>query len=311
MAARLRYERGMTLPRPVEPGRKYLVTRRCILRSFLLTPCDEVNQVLLYTLGLYAPRFGVAIHAITALSNHWHLVLTDVCGELPDFFMHLHGTIARALNVLRNRNGAFWEAKQYGRVELLDDNTVLDKMVYVAVNPVAAGLVDDGEKWPGLRLVPDASGRVVIRATKPEFFFREEDGLPDEVEVVIERPAIDDDLDDGEFAARLDDAIEYREAELRRSAADEGRRFLGVRRVKKQDPFATPATREAIGGINPRFASRNRELLGRAKAEYRSWLAWYYDALERFNQREREAVFPSGTWKMRVFHKVNCASEPP
>jgi len=87
--------------------------------------------------------------------------------------------------------------------------------------------------------------------------------------------------------------------------------ILGVRRVTKQDPFATPATREAIGGINPRFASRNRERLRRAKAEYQSWLAWYYDALERFNQRGREAVFPSGIWKMRAFHKVNCASEPP
>jgi len=310
MAGRLPYERCMTLPRRVEPGKRYLCTRRCILRSFLLTPCDEVNQVLLYTLGLYQPQFGIELHAVTALSNHMHLVLTDVLGVLPEFFLRVNGTIARALNVFRCRRDSFWEGKPYGRVELLDDGTVIDKMVYVAANPVAAGLVDRGEKWPGIRLFPDASGRVVIRVTKPEFFFREEDGLPDEVEVVIERPKTDDDVDHGEFAAQLDEAIGYREKELRGDAADGGRSFLGVQRVKEQDPFARPTTEEAIGGINPLFASRNKETVHRAKAEHAEWVDNYADALVGYLRRDRDVVFPSGAWWMRVFHKVRCESSP-
>jgi len=141
--------------------------------------------------------------------------LTDVRGEVPDFFQGLHGTIARALNCFRDRRDAFWEAKQYGRVELLDEETVLEKMVYVAANPVAAGLVDRGEKWPGIRLLPDASGRRVIRVEKPEFFFQQDEGLPEEVQVVIERPVHHDYPDNAEFAARLDEKIEAREKELR------------------------------------------------------------------------------------------------
>jgi len=311
LAGRLPYERGMTLPRSVEPGKTYLVTRRCILRSFLLTPCDEVNQLLLYAIGLYAPQFGIALHAVTALGSHWHLVCTDVLGVLPDFFQCLHSTIARAMNVFRERSGAFWEATQYGRVELLDEGTVLDKMVYVAANPVAAGLVALGHEWPGIRLLPDESGSRVIRATKPKFYFRKDDGLPDVVEFEIVRPRVHEELDNSEFASRLDAECEHRELELRCDARDEGRSFLGAARVKAQDPFATPKTRDPVGGTTPRFASRNPNLLRRAKEDYKSWVACYCDALERFNGLEREAEFPRGTWKMRVFHNVNCASEPP
>ena len=236
--------------------------------------------------------------------------LTDVRGEVPDFFQGLHGTIARALNCFRDRRDAFWEAKQYGRVELLDEETVLEKMVYVAANPVAAGLVDRGEKWPGIRLLPDASGRRVIRVEKPEFFFQQDEGLPEEVQVVIERPVHHDYPDNAEFAARLDEKIEAREKELRGAAVDAGRSFCGVVRVKAQDPFATPRTREPIGAPVPRFATRNKELLKQAEDEHGAWLAAYEDALARWCEDDREAVFPPGTWWMRVFHHANCESDP-
>jgi len=268
------------------------------------------HQVLLYTLGLYQPRFGIELHAVTVLSNHIHLVLTDVRGVLPDFFQRVNGMIARALNVFRGRRDSFWEGKPYGRVELLDDGTVIDKRVYVAANPVAAGLVDHGEKRPGIRLLPGASGRRVIHARKPEFFFSDDDRLPDGVAVVIERPKTDDDLDHGEFAAQLDEAIKYREKELRGIAADDGRSFRGVNRVKEQDPFARPTTEEAIGGVNPLFASRNKERLEQAKAEQAEWDDNYADALVGYLRRDPDVVFPSGTWWMRVFHKVRCEAPP-
>ena len=311
MAVRLRPLRGMTRPREVEPGKSYLTTRRCILRSFLLTPCDEVNQLFLYALGLYASQFGVVLHAVVVLGNHWHAVLTDVRGELPSFFQRLHGTIARALNCFRRRRDVFWEAKLCGRVELLDEGSVLDKMVYVAANPVAAGLVERGEEWPGLRLLPDASGRVVIRVEKPKFFFQADDGLPAVVEVVIERPEIDADYDDAELAARLEEEIEAREEELRAQADEQGRSFLGAVRVMEQDPSATPATAEPLGAPVPRFASQDRELRKRAQEEYRAWLVAYREALERWRHRERDVEFPPGTWWMRVFHRVECAEAEP
>ena len=106
------------------------------------------------------------------------------------------------------------------------------------------------------------------------------------------------------------DAIEYREKELRGIAADEGRSFRGVNRVKEQDPFARPTTEEAIGRVNPLFASRNKERLEQAKAEQAEWDDNYADALVGYFRRDPDVVFPSGTWWMRVFHKVRCEAPP-
>jgi len=87
--------------------------------------------------------------------------------------------------------------------------------------------------------------------------------------------------------------------------------FLGAARVKAQDQFAKPATSEPLGATVPRFASQDRELRKRAQEEYRAWLVAYREALERWRSDDRDAEFPTGTWWMRVFHRVECGEAEP
>ena len=68
----------MSLPRRVLPNTTYLVTRRCLGRRFLLRPDDALNNLFIYCLGLAANKHGIEVHAVGAMSNHYHLVLTDV-----------------------------------------------------------------------------------------------------------------------------------------------------------------------------------------------------------------------------------------
>ena len=75
----------MTAPREIIPGTTYLVTRRCTQRQFLLRPSRATNQVFTYCLLVASERFGVLVHGYAVLSNHYHLVLTDVHGNLPLF----------------------------------------------------------------------------------------------------------------------------------------------------------------------------------------------------------------------------------
>jgi hypothetical protein len=49
---------------------------------FLLRPSDEVNEIVGYFLAVLSKERGLLLHAITALSNHTHEVLTDPRGQI-------------------------------------------------------------------------------------------------------------------------------------------------------------------------------------------------------------------------------------
>ncbi len=101
----LAMEPRMAHPRRIIAGETYLVTRRCYQRTFRLRPCPDTNRVFLYCLALAAKSTGVLIHAACVMSNHHHLVVTDVRGVLPDFLRELHRLSAKALNALHGE----WE----------------------------------------------------------------------------------------------------------------------------------------------------------------------------------------------------------
>jgi REP element-mobilizing transposase RayT len=75
----------MSAPRQVLPGAIYLVTRRCTQRQFLLRPSRIANGVFLYVLALAAERYRILVHAFCVLSNHYHLVVSDLGANLSAF----------------------------------------------------------------------------------------------------------------------------------------------------------------------------------------------------------------------------------
>ncbi len=89
-----------------------------------------------------------------------------------------------------------------------------------------------------------------------------------------------------------------------------GRTFAGARRVLAKNPTDAPTTPSKSGGINPRFASRNRERLERAIDALREFRHAYHRALLELRKRRR-AHFPFGTWSLRVHLGVLCQAAPP
>jgi putative transposase len=86
----------VTKPRCVLPGIVYLLTRRCSERRFFLLPEPAVTQIFEYLLGLLAKKYGIAVHAYVVMSNHYHLVVTDTAGRMPDVQRELNSLLARA-----------------------------------------------------------------------------------------------------------------------------------------------------------------------------------------------------------------------
>jgi len=304
MARSLPRAASMTSPRQLLRGTVYLVTRRCSERRFFLRPSAQTNAIFRYVLAVAAQRHGILVHAYCVLSNHFHLVVTDPQARLPEFHRDLDGLVARAVNCYLGRWESFWDPDSYSAVRLENEQAILEKMAYVLANPVAAGLVRRGRDWPGLWSDPsyiDGDPAVVER---PKEFFRKDGPLPATATLRLCRPRAF--AGDDTFMTRL--VVRLREAEDSAAAelAREDRRFLGAARVLTQKPFSRPAPGEPRRELSPRIACRNK--WGRMEALLRlaDFARSYREALAAWRAGARDALFPPGTWLMRVQHGACC-----
>lgn len=279
------------------------MTRRCAERRFFLRPSKTTNQVFLYLLAVAAERFGILVHAYCVLSNHVHLVVTDPDARLPAFHQFLDALVARALNAALGRWEAFWAPNSYSAVRLLSPEDIVAKAAYVLANPVDAGLVGTGSVWPGLWSAPEQIGGDALEVSRPKHFFDPNGGMPEKATLRLTPPAGFDSAE--AFRNELVRALQEREEQARKRWRARGG-FMGVARVLAQKPTTRPVPGEPRRALNPRIAGRDKwkriEALGRLVEfleAYRS--AW----AER--RAGTEAVFPHGTYLLRVLHGVPCA----
>ena len=300
----------MTRPRSIVPGTTYLITRRCTRREFWVRPGNFVNQLVCYALAFAATCYGLEVHGVCVMSNHCHLLVTDGDGRLPAFEEWLNGTLAKALNLFYKRSGVLWEPERsYSAVELHDAESVLEKLVYVLVNPVAAGLVPRGELWPGVRVAPFEPG-TTVGATRPKVYFSPNGTMPQKIRVELTKPPGFEEYDDEQFGEILRRKVTEKEAELREEAQREGRTFQGREAVLRQRSSASPGTPEERGGLNPRVAAASKWNRIAALRRYQAFLEAYEEARLRFRAGEREVEFPYGTYWMRVHCGVRCQGPP-
>jgi REP element-mobilizing transposase RayT len=295
----------MTLPRQVLAGSCYLVTRRCSERRFFLRPSRLTNEIFGFILAVAANRYGIRVHAYCVLSNHFHLIVTDPDAKLPLFHRDLDGLVARAVNCALGRWESFWDPDSYSAVRLETSEDVLRKMVYVLANPVAAGLVRRGGDWPGLWSDPALIGGLASTFKRPRCFFRADGSLPSSVRLQLHPPPEWEEAED--FVETL--RRQLADAEDRAAAAlgSQGRSFLGVYGVLAQKPRARPPTDAPRRALNPRVACRNK--WGRVQALLRlaEFVREHREALHAWRAGRRDALFPPGTWLMRVQHLACCA----
>ena len=284
------------------------MTRRCSERRYFLRPSAETNGTFRYVLAVAAERYGVLVHAYCVMSNHFHLVVTDPDARLPEFHRYLDGLVARAMNCLLGRWEAFWGADTYSAVRLATPEAILEKVVYTLANPVITGLVGRGREWPGSWSAPESIGGAVEVLERPRHFFRAGGPLEATVKLRLCRPPAWD--ADPNFAERV--AAQLRETEDRIAAerAAARRALVGVGRILGQKTTARPAPIEPHRAMSPRVACRDRwrrmEILQRLQDFTRDHRA----ALERWRAGVRDAVFPAGTWAMRVLHGAQCSPAP-
>jgi REP element-mobilizing transposase RayT len=294
----------MTAPRQLLRGSTYHVTRRCLDRRYFLKPTVLTTQVLGYLLARAAARSKVRVHAYCFMSNHLHLVVTDPRAALPAFMEDLDSLVSRALNASLGRWGYFWEEGSYSATLLDAPTDILDACVYVLANPVRAGLVRRSRQWPGLRSLPSEVGEV-LAFERPNHFFSKDGQQPELLTLQLATPP--GWASAGEFGVELAAALAAREA----AVAAAGTRFLGLARLRKLDPLSAPTTPEKRRAMRPRFAAKTPGRLRALAERLAIFLAEHREALLEWREGRRWALFPEGTYLMRVGHSAACASCAP
>jgi REP element-mobilizing transposase RayT len=296
----------MSLPREVVPGRDYMITRRCSERRFFLRPDPAANNAFIYCLALAVQRSKVEINFCEAMANHHHTGIHDPEGNFPVFIEHFHGLLARCQNAHLGRSENFWSSEPTSVVRLLEPQDVLDKMAYAYANPPVSDLVETADEWPGVSTLQATLTDGELTATRPAHFFRADGDMPKTVTLKIHRPRAFVQLSQEEWAAKVRDLVQGREAEAHQRRVREGKKVLGVTRILAQNPLARPKSHTPRFKLSPRLAAKSKWARIEALLRNRGFQERYHDAIRRHLAGIANVLFPLGTYWMKKFGMVAC-----
>jgi len=276
------------------PGQYYLITSRCHQARFFLRPDTKLNLAVLEWLTRAQHQFPkLRILAACVLSNHLHLVVHDRKGQLAAWASYFLGNLARAVNQLRGRTGACFE-RRYSAEPILDDEALVDRLVYTVTNPVAAGLCSRTDQWPGVVLFARGSRQegIPVSWTDRDQERRERararcrgEAPPGREAFRVESNLVIDPLlteRGGSGDARLIVGIEAREAKLANERRQAGLRPLGASRILSQSWHAAP--RQPKRGPRPLCHAAAPALRAAFRQAFRAFADLYREASTRLRE---------------------------
>jgi hypothetical protein len=126
------------------------ITNRTIQGRHLLRPGSRLNDIFLGTLGWAQRRHYMRIHAVTALSSHYHLLLSaDDAEQLAGFMRDFQSKLAREVNRLTGWRGPVFERRYEMTVVTDEEKAQVERLRYLLSNGVKESLVEHVRDWPG------------------------------------------------------------------------------------------------------------------------------------------------------------------
>ena len=296
----------MTAPRQLLPHTTYLVTRHCTQREWLLRGESDTNAILRYWLAIAAKRSGVEVHGFVQMADHWHAVVTDPDGKLPDFVHDLDLGVAVDMNTKLKRSENFWSSRRTTMIPLQTADLVLEKLAEMITHPVAAGLVKSPAEWPGSLSMGLCERHVASRPKDRSP--GDEESMPEQARLDCTMPPALRSLPPNEASRLLKARVAVLLERARAHARAGGGGFLGADRVRTM-PQSGPKGRPG-GPVHrkpwvTRLAKSVRQALGKQMSVF---VKAYALARLVWRGGDRSVVFPDGTYLMRVLHRAFCVA---
>jgi len=127
-------------------GGLYHVTSRGDRREDIFVG-DEDRAAWLDLFGLVCERFNWVCHAYCLMTNHYHLLVETIEGNLSKGMRQLNGVYTQYVNRTHRRVGHVFQGR-YKAIVVEKDAYLLELARYVVLNPVRARVVAQPEDWP-------------------------------------------------------------------------------------------------------------------------------------------------------------------
>lgn len=136
----------MVRPLRIEfPGALYHVTSRGDRCEDIYL--DETDRTAwMSVLAIVCSRFNWVVHSYCQMTNHYHLVVETVEGNLSAGMRHLNGVYTQKFNRRHKQVGHLFQGR-YKAILVQKESHLLELSRYVVLNPVRAGMVASPEDW--------------------------------------------------------------------------------------------------------------------------------------------------------------------
>lgn len=108
---------------------------------------DDDRREWLTVLALICERFNWVVHAYCQMTNHYHLLVETVDGNLSAGMRQLNGIYTQRFNRRHNMGGHLFQGR-FKAILVQKESHLLELARYVALNPVRAQMVQAPEDWP-------------------------------------------------------------------------------------------------------------------------------------------------------------------
>ena len=120
---------------------------------------EEDKQLYLHWLGLYAKKYGCAIHAYVLMTNHVHPLLTPSTPEAPAKLMQSLGRrYVQYINKFYKRSGTLWEGR-YKASLVHAEQYLLACHRYIEMNPLRTNMVAHPRDYAWSSYAANAEGK--------------------------------------------------------------------------------------------------------------------------------------------------------
>lgn len=126
-------------------GALYHVTSRGDHREDIFL-CDDDRQDWLEVLGIVCDRFNWMVHAFCQMTNHYHLLLETLDGNLSKGMRQMNGLYTQRFNRRHGLVGHLFQGR-YKAILVQKEAYLLELARYVVLNPLRANMVNTLEDW--------------------------------------------------------------------------------------------------------------------------------------------------------------------
>lgn len=280
----------------------FLVTTRTIQGRFLLRPSKALNALAVGVIARAQRRYGVEIHAIVVLSNHYHLLLSvGSAWQLASFMNFVNGNLAREAGRLYGWRDRFWSRRYQATLVSQEPQAQIDRLRYILAHGSKEGLVTKPGEWPGVQCARALSSGEPLEGhwiNRTRWFqartteASESDFAERETLELTPLPCWDH-LSEHAQLERVRDLLDAIETEFM-PVGSSRRKPLGTKRILRQHPHQRP--RHSKRSPAPRFHCFTREMRRILSDAYRSFLLAYRSAAQRLRLGHRDVEFPAGCY---------------